>query len=137
MSYGLLADIIGVFHALFVVFVVGGQGLILAGWAAGWTWTRGRTFRHLHLIAIGFVVLQQWLGRLCPLTVWETGLRHRAGADGYEGGFIEYWLQALLYYSAPSWVFTAVYTLFGAVVVGSFLYYPPDKKPPAGSALDG
>ena len=32
MDYGLWADVIGVLHALFVLFVVGGQGLIVVGW---------------------------------------------------------------------------------------------------------
>ena len=36
MDYGLWADVIGVLHALFVLFVVGGQGLIVAGWGLGW-----------------------------------------------------------------------------------------------------
>jgi hypothetical protein len=31
VDYGLWADVIGVLHALFVLFVVGGQGLIVAG----------------------------------------------------------------------------------------------------------
>ena len=127
MEYGLWADIIGVIHALFVLFVVGGQALILAGWAARWIWTRARVFRFAHLATIGFVVIQQWLGQLCPLTFWESELRRKAGMQGYDGGFIEYWLEALLYYSAPTWVFTAVYTLFGGIVLARFVLYPPEK----------
>ena len=130
MDDGLLADVIGVTHALFVLFVVGGQGLILAGWGLGWDWTRNRAFRYGHLGAIGFVVLQQWLGQWCPLTLWESELRRKAGAEGYERGFIEHWLNALLYYSAPTWVFTAVYTAFAALVVATFVYYRPGSPPP-------
>ena len=126
----LLADVIGVTHALFVLFVVGGQGLVLAGWGLGWRWTRNRVFRYGHLGAIGFVVLQQWLGAWCPLTLWESALRLKAGAQGYERGFIEDWLNTLLYFSAPAWVFTAVYTAFGALVVATFAFYRPGKSPP-------
>lgn len=133
MDYGLWANVIGVLHALFVLFVVGGQGLIVAGWELGWGWTRDRLFRYVHLGAIGFVVVQQWLGQWCPLTLWESELRRKAGEQGYDGGFIEYWLNALLYYSAPTWVFTVVYTGFGALVAATLFYYPPEKKtPPAG-----
>ncbi len=131
MNYGLWADVIGVLHASFVLFVIGGQGLIVAGWGLGWVWTRNRAFRYAHLAAIGFVVVQQWLGQWCPLTLWETELRRKAGEQGYDGGFIEYWLNALLYYSAPAWVFTVVYTGFGALVAATLFYYPPGKKPPA------
>ena len=128
MDDGLLADVIGVTHALIVLFIVGGQALVLAGWGWGWAWTRGRVFRFAHLAAIAFVVVQQWLGAWCPLTLWENELRLKAGGEGFEAGFIEYWLEALLYYSAPPWVFTAVYTAFAAAVAATFVYYPPGRK---------
>jgi hypothetical protein len=127
---GLWADAIGITHGLFVLFVVGGQALILAGWGLGWRWTRNMLFRALHLAAIGFVVIQQWLGELCPLTVWESALRRQAGAEGYRAGFIADWLDRLLYFSAPTWVFTVVYTLFAALVVASFVLYKPERRPP-------
>ena len=128
MNYSLLADAVGIIHAVIVLFIVGGQALVLAGWGWGWAWTRGRVFRFAHLCAIGFVVAQQWLGAVCPLTLWESELRQKAGGEGYETGFIEYWLNALLYYSAPPWVFTAVYTAFGATVAATFFFYPPRGK---------
>jgi len=124
-DYGFWADVVGVIHMLFVLFVVGGQALILAGWGLKWAWTADRAFRYAHLGAIGYVVVQQWLGRWCPLTIWESELRQKAGRAGYDKGFIETWLDALLYYSAPGWVFTVVYTLFGALVVVTFVCYRP------------
>jgi len=127
-DYGLLADAVGIVHALFVLFVVGGQGLILAGWALGWALTRGRVFRYTHLAAIAFVVVQQWLGRWCPLTLWESELRRKAGREGFDKGFVETWFEALLYYSAPGWVFTLVYTAFGVLVVVTFWRYPPARS---------
>ena len=132
MSPGLLADAIGITHALVVLFVVGGQALILAGWGLGWRWTRNLPFRIVHLAVIGFVVVQQWLGEMCPLTVWESELRRQAGAAGYQAGFIADWLERLLYYSAPGWAFTVVYTLFAVVVVATFILYRPERRPPAG-----
>jgi len=126
------ADVIGITHAVFVLFVVGGLALILAGWAAAWEWTQNRVFRFAHLAAIGFVVIQQWMRAWCPLTLWENELRRKEGVAGYEVEFIEYWLNALLYYSAPSWVFTTVYTAFGLMVAAAFVYCPPRKKLPTG-----
>ena len=130
MNPGILADAIGITHALFVLLVVGGQALILAGWGLRWRWTRNYPFRVAHLAAIGYVVVQQWLGEQCPLTAWESELRRRAGAEGYQTGFIADWLDRLLYYSAPTWAFTAVYTLFAAAVVATFILYRPERKPP-------
>jgi len=119
-----LADLVGLFHGLFVLFVVGGQCLILIGWLGGWCWTRARAFRLLHLAAIGFVVFESWFGILCPLTVLEAGLRQA----GTEVSFIGYWLDRLLYFQAPQWVFTTLYSLFGCLVVLTFFFYPPRPR---------
>jgi polyferredoxin len=123
--YTLLADLTVVMHAGFVLFVVGGQLAILAGWARRWRWTRDPVFRVAHLIAIGFVVLEAWCGIVCPLTVLEKALRGLAGVPVYEGSFIGYWVHRLLFYQGPGWVFTLVHSLFGAAVVVSFVAYPP------------
>jgi hypothetical protein len=123
--YALAADVVLLLHAAFVLFVVGGQLLILLGWWRQWRWPRARVFRLLHLAAIGFVVLQSWFGAICPLTDIESSLRHAAGQAPYEIGFIAYWVQRLLFYSAPAWVFALIYTAFGAVVAASFLLYRP------------
>ena len=116
-GYQLLADLILVVHSSFVVFVVLGCLLILVGPWLGWSWIYSRRFRWLHVAAIGVVVAQAWLGRLCPLTIWESELRRRAGQGGYDGSFVQYWLQRLLYYDFAPWVFTLAYTIFGAVVL--------------------
>lgn len=115
--YGLLADTILVIHFAFVVFVVLGFVLILLGLLAKWSWVHNRKFRITHLAAIGIVVLQAWLGQLCPLTLWENDLRRLAGQSGYTETFVEHWLHKLLFYQAAPWVFTTIYTCFGLLVV--------------------
>jgi hypothetical protein len=102
--------------------------LILVGWARGWDWTRHEKFRWLHLGSILFVAISTWLDMYCPLTILESYLREQAGSHGYEIGFIGYWLDRLLFYTAPAWVFTFVYTLFALVVVLTFIAYPPKKQ---------
>ena len=126
--YLLAADLLLFGHALFVAFVVFGLALILAGGMLDWAWVRNRWFRIAHLAAIGIVVLQSWLGLICPLTIWEMALRERAGSDTYAGSFIAHWLDTLLYYQAPAWVFTACYTAFAALVVASWFWIPPRRK---------
>lgn len=123
--YLLAADLLLVLHALVVLFIVGGLVLILAGGALRWQWVHQRWFRVLHLVAIGVVVLQAWLGRLCPLTLWEQALRAKAGAASYAGSFIAHWLGELLYYTAPAWVFTSGYSLFGLLVLWSWFKVAP------------
>ena len=75
----LLADAILVVHALFVLFVICGLFLTMAGGVLGWRWVRNGWFRGFHLAGIGVVVLQSWFGMFCPLTTWEHELRLAAG----------------------------------------------------------
>jgi multisubunit Na+/H+ antiporter MnhB subunit len=123
-----LADLVLVTHGLFVGFVVVGFALILAGLAFGWDWVRRPGFRYAHLAAIGIVVLQAWFGIECPLTTLESALRTRAGEAGYGTSFIQDWLYRLLYYQAETWVFTVVYTVFGAAVALVWWFAPPVRR---------
>ncbi len=121
----MLADLVLVVHVAFVAFVVLGLLLILWGGFAGWQWIRNPWFRLLHLAAIGIVVIQSWLGVICPLTILEMHLRERAGEATYSDMFIAHWLQKLLFYQAPPWVFVVCYTLFGLTVIGSWIKFRP------------
>lgn len=123
---GILADAVLAVHVAFVLFVVAGQVLILLAWAFGWRAFQNSFFRIAHLVAIGVVVLQAWLGVLCPLTIFENYLREISGTVGYEDmSFVGYWLTRVLYYEAPPWVFILVYSLFGLLVLVSFIFFPP------------
>ncbi len=121
----MLADFVLFTHVGFVVFVVGGLVAIVGGGFAGWRWIRHPWFRAAHLAGIGWVVVQAWLGGVCPLTIWEQTLRAQAGDATYAGTFIAHWLQIVLFYDAPPWVFTVGYTLFGLAVIGSWLKFRP------------
>ena len=123
--YRVLADLILLLHTSFVVFVMAGLVCVLIGGVRGWRWVRNPWFRWAHLLAIGIVVLQAWLGVLCPLTTLEMALRERAGDVTYPGSFIAHWLEALLYYRAPPWVFIVCYTVFGLLVVASWYVVHP------------
>jgi hypothetical protein len=126
--YTLLADAILALHVGVVLFVVGGQLLILLGGPLGWRWVRGWWLRLLHLSLMGFIALQTWLGELCPLTVWEQDLRRAAGQTGYAESFIEHWLSRLLFFEAPWWVFVAAYSGFFLLVLASWWRWPPQRR---------
>jgi len=123
--YLLAADLLLVGHVLFVAFVVFGLVLILMGKPLDWAWVRNPWFRLAHLAAIGIVALQSWLGVICPLTKLEMSLRDSANGVVYSGSFISHWLDSLLYYQAPAWVFTACYTVFAALIVISWFWIRP------------
>ncbi len=125
--YRIAADAVLMLHALFVAFVVLGLALVLVGYRRDWRWVRHFGFRLAHGLAIGIVVAQAWLGAVCPLTSWEMSLRARAGDATYPGAFSAYWVERLLYYQAPDWVFIALYTAFGALVAVSWIWVRPRR----------
>lgn len=125
---GLLADAILLLHVAIVLFVVGGQALILLGGWRRWAWVRSLRLRLVHAALVVFIALQAWLGQLCPLTVWEQSLRRVAGQDTYGEGFIEYWLGRLLYVQAPWWVFVLAYSGFALLVLASWRWVPPRRR---------
>lgn len=108
-----------------MLFVVLGLPAIIVGNLAGWSWPNQGWWRLAHLLAIGVVALQAWLGQYCPLTVLESWLREQAGQSAYQSSFVEHWVQRVLYYQAPLWVFASIYTAFGALVVWAWWRFPP------------
>ena len=121
----LLANAVLVVHVGVVAFVVVGLLVVVAGNLKRWDWVNNAWFRVAHVAAIGIVVAESWLGFACPLTTLEMWLRSRAGDASYGGGFIEHWLQQLLYYNAPPWVFIAGYSVFALLVLATWWYFPP------------
>ncbi len=127
-AYQLLADLVLVLHMALVVFVVGGLVAIVVGNLLRKPWANRLGFRLAHLAAIATVVAESWFGVVCPLTLVEMWLRKQAHQTAYAGSFIEHWVQRALYYEAPAWVFTTVYSLFGLAVAAAWWYFPPRFK---------
>ena len=126
MAYQRLADAVLVLHFVIVLFVVGGSVTVVAG-NSGLALGESLWFRLAHLAAVGVIVAQAWLGQVCPLTTVESRLRMRAGSPGYSKSFIEHWVQAVLFYEAPAWVFVLAYTMFGLLVLGTWWRFPPRR----------
>lgn len=92
MIYRLLADVVLVLHLGFVVFVVLGGLLVLRWPRIAW----------VHVPVALYGVLIEFVGWVCPLTPLENDLRRLGGEAGYEGGFVEHYVMALLYPSGLS-----------------------------------
>ena len=115
------ADLLLVLHFAIVVFIVGGLILTWVGAAFGWRWVRNPWFRYAHLAAIAFVALEALIGMACPLTLWEDALRGGTRADSFVGR----WVQRLLYYRAPEWVFTTAYAAWALATLATLRLVPP------------
>jgi hypothetical protein len=87
MIYRSLADLVLILHFCFVLFVVFGGLLVL----------RRRLFLWLHLPALAWGILVECFQLTCPLTQLENQFKHLGGEQGYQGGFIEFYLSAILY----------------------------------------
>lgn len=110
MLYSVLADLVMLVHAAFVVFVaVGG---FLAAWRLAVAWA------HVPCALYGAAI--EFFGWTCPLTPLEIGLRRAAGQAGYTGSFIEHYLRGILY--PASW--SEIHVWLGiAVIVGNAAIY--------------
>lgn len=126
--WALAADALMALHLLVVLFVVGGLLYVWAGYRRHWPGARAWPLRLAHLGSIGFVAVQAWLGRICPLTIWEMALRQRAGQTTHGDSFVAHWLSRLLYWEAPPWAFTTAYTLFGLAVLLTWWWMPPERR---------
>jgi Protein of Unknown function (DUF2784) len=104
MRHAFLADAVLLLHGLFIVWVVFGGLAVIARPLFAW----------LHLPAVAWAVWISWSGSYCPLTPLEQSLRRAAGQAGYEGGFIEHYLGALIY---PEGLTASLQIAYGAVVL--------------------
>lgn len=118
----LSADIVLIIHFLYVLFVVGSLPIIWLGAWFKWAFVRNRWFRYLHFAAILLVMVESFLGVVCPLTVWENALRQAAT----EGSFIQRWIHQIMFYNVPESALTVVYVLFACSVAATFKWVPPN-----------
>jgi hypothetical protein len=92
VHYAILADVVLVAHLAFVLFAAFGALLALR-----WPWVPW-----VHLPAVVWGAFIEISGGICPLTPLENRLREMAGGAGYERGFVEHYLVAVLYPDALS-----------------------------------
>jgi polyferredoxin len=119
----MLADLVLLLHAIFVIFVVAGLAMIWIGLGLGRPFARNRVFRSLHLAAICVVAAESLLGIACPLTVWEDALR----GSGDSRGFVARLVHAWMFWDAPAWVFELAYVAFAAAVALTWWRWPPRR----------
>ena len=120
----MLADAVLLIHFAVVLFIAAGLPLIYIGAACRWAWVHEWRWRALHLAAIMFVAVESLLGIACPLTVWEDALRgHRSSV-----GLIELWVDRIMFYNLPAWVFIVAYTGFALLIAVTWKTVPPVRS---------
>ena len=110
--YRALADATMLVHFAFIAFVVLG-GLLALRWPR---------IMWVHLPAAAWGVIIELQGWICPLTPLENHFRRRGGEGGYSGGFIERYLEPVIYppgLSAPTQLVLAAFV----VLVNAGVYW--------------
>jgi hypothetical protein len=79
---------------------------------------------------IALVCAESLMGTACPLTTLEGRLRAIGGEASHSHDFIGYWIDRLIFYNFPSWVFTVGYVVFAILVTIVFVLAPPRRPGP-------
>lgn len=128
-SAGFVADLVLYVHFAIVLFLSGGELIVLAGGALRWKWVKNRIFRFTHLLLMGFVAFEALAGIWCPLTILEYDLRVGAGqAEGANVPFFAGLVRRIIFYDFPPWVFTALYVAFFLLIVLTLKLVPLEKR---------
>ncbi len=113
-----LAAAILALHVAIIAFNVAGLLVIPLGAALGWRLVRVAWLRLLHLALLAIVAGQALAGRACILTIWQNDA---AGAPPAQP-LIMGWINRLVYWNLPFWVFIVIYSaIFLYVLAMSFL----------------
>lgn len=108
-------------HLAVIAFNVAGCVLIPIGAWLRWRWVREFWWRLAHLASLAVVALQALLGRACFLTIWQGDLSGRSHVQPLIAG----WIDRLVYWPLPLWVFALAYVVVFAYVVALWVWVRP------------
>lgn len=108
-------------HLVVIAFNLFGLVAIPLGAWRGWAWVRIRWWRALHAGSLAVVALQAVFGRACFLTIWQSDLSGGGRADPLIMRFVN----SVIYWPLPIWVFTAAYVVIFAYVLGLWIWVRP------------
>ena len=110
MIYSILADIVLFLHFCFVLFVMFGGLLILYR----------RWIMWLHLPALAWGILVEFLRLMCPLTTLEKYLAELSGESVYAGDFIQHYISSIIYPNVTPQIILTLGVLL--IVFNLFIY---------------
>ena len=119
-----LAETILAAHIAIILFNVFGLIAVPLGAIRGWRFVRVRWWRVLHLVLLAAVAVQAVAGRACILTFWQAALAGRAGSPP---PLIMGWVNRVIYWPLPIWVFAALYLLVLGYALALLWLVPPAR----------
>lgn len=109
MIFRVLADAVVVLHLGFIIFIA------LGGFLA-WRW-RWVVWAHISAVVWGAAIIA--IGFDCPLTPLEKTLRERGGEGAYQGGFVDRYIEGVVY---PVEYTTHLRVLAALLIVASYTF---------------
>lgn len=119
-----LGQLVLALHIVVIAFNLAGLVVIPLGAALGWRFVRRRWLRLLHLGSLAVVAAQAALGRACFLTDWQAALT----GEGARDPMILRWVNSVIYWPLPIWVFSGLYLAVFAYVVALWWWAPPEAR---------
>lgn len=111
-------------HLAVIAFNVAGCVLVPIGAWRSWRWVRAFWWRLAHLLSLAVVALQALAGRACFLTIFQDEL----AGGGHAQPLVAAWINRLVYWPLPLWVFAIAYVVVFAYVVALWAWVRP--RPP-------
>jgi hypothetical protein len=108
-------------HVAVIAFNVVGCVLVPVGACRGWRWVREFWWRLAHLLSLAAVALQALFGRACFLTLWQGDVSGKSHVQPLIAG----WIDGLIYWPLPLWVFALAYVVVFVYVVALWVCVRP------------
>ncbi len=108
-------------HLLIIAFNIAGLIIIPLGAWRGWRIVRIAWLRLLHLGLLALVTAQALAGRACILTIWQNRLE---GGNQPVQPMLMRWVDGLIYWNLPIWVFALLYSLVFLYVLALTMLVP-------------
>jgi hypothetical protein len=126
------AEIVLALHLAIIAFNLFGLVAVPLGARLDWRFVRVLWWRLLHVALLAGVAAQALLGRACILTLWQAAL---AGSETEPAPLIAHWVNRLIYWPLPIWVFAVLYVGVFGYALALFWLVPPNRgqSPEAGA----
>jgi uncharacterized protein DUF2784 len=119
-------------HIAVILFNVFGLIVVPIGAARGWRFVHIAWWRMLHVAMLAAVAVQALASRACILTLWQSDL---TGSAARPPPLIASWVNRLIYWKLPIWIFAALYTVVFVYAV-ALLWLVPLRRITRHSSAD-
>jgi hypothetical protein len=110
-------------HLAIILFNLFGLVAVPLGAVCGWRFVEIRWWRLLHLLSLAAVAVQAAAGRACILTLWQA----RFAGVAAPPPLIMSWVDRMIYWPLPFWVFTLLYLLVFGYALLLYRLVPPRR----------